>query len=219
MYQITVDGVSGAGKTTVCQKVAQNLGIVYYNIDLAKGAIALCCVEKNINPTDAEKVLDLLRNIKIEIKQSPTSITVLLDDRDVTRLIKNPMVVNASYSLSKLDYISSYLKILQLQAAKEGSIVVEGFDTGVTMFPNAKFKFFLTATSEIRAKRRYEALSNAGVNISYDEVLNTTIESDKNNFKGELSQIKIPEDCIFIDTSYQTDVETAQQITDIVKGI
>ncbi len=218
MYQITVDGVTGAGKTTVCQKVAQNLGIVYYNTDLAKSAIALHCVENQINPTNAEKVLDLLRDIKIDIKQTENNTVVMLNDRDVTRLIKNPMVVNAAYALSKLDYITSYLKILQLQAAKEGDIVVEGFDTGVTMFPGARFKFFLTATAEIRAERKYASLSEAGVNITYDEVLSTTLDSDKSNFKGEMSQIKIPEDCIFIDTSDQSEVETAQQITDIVKG-
>ncbi len=219
MYQITVDGVSGAGKTTVCQKVARNLGIVYYNTDLAKSAIALCCVEKRINPTDEPKVLDMLSTIKIDIKQEDAHSSVFLDGRDVTRLIKNPMVVNASYAISNLECVIRYLKILQLTAAKQGSIIVEGFDTGVTMFPHAKYKFVLTASSEIRAKRKYTALTEAGANISYDEILKNTLEADSNNYQGELLQVKVPENCIFIDTSDLTDVETAQQITDIVKGL
>lgn len=219
MYQITVDGLQGAGKSSVCKKVAENLGILYYDLDLAKYAIALCCVERNINPTNQQKVLDLLRDIKIDLKQSQNHMSVFVDGRDVTRLIKHPMVLTAAYSLSKLEYIDRYLKILQLQAAKNGSIVVEGYNTGSTVFPNAKYKFFLTANADIRAKRKYEALMQAGVtNISFEKVLNDTIESDRHNYNGEMSKIKIPSECIFIDTSFLTVLETSQQITDIVKG-
>lgn len=220
MYQITVDGLQGAGKSTVCKKVAETLGILYYDIDLARHAVAVCCVEKNINPTNAEQVLDLLRQIKVTLKQEENKMSVFVDDRDVTRLTKHPMVLTASYSLSKLDYIARYLKILQLEAAKTGSIVVEGYDTGSTIFPNAKYKFFLTAEPEIRAQRKHEALIEQGVkNISLDEVTADTIASDKNNYRGEMSKVKIPEDCIFIDTSYLSYVETAKQITDVVKEV
>ncbi len=220
MYQITIDGLSGSGKSSVARKVAENLGILYFDNDIATSAIAVICLRNNISPTSENELLNFLKDTEIQIKGLGKDTTVIINGEDVTNLIRNHIVANCRYKLSRQPVIEKFMRILQLKSAQYNDIVVEGYNSGTTLFPKAKFKFFLTATASVRASRKLEALVESGVtNYSFEEILQDTEASDGQYFNGEMSKINVSEDTHFIDTSDNTENDTAKEICDIIKGV
>ena len=219
MYQITIDGLSGSGKSSVARKVAENLGIIYFDNDLATAAIAVICLRKNISPTSENELLDFLQTADVKITGLGKDTEVFINGENVTNLIRNHIVANCRYKLSKQVVIEKFMRILQLKCAKDNDVVVEGYNSGTTLFPRAKFKFFLTADADVRAHRKYEALLESGVSdYKYEDILRDTEESDSRSFNGEMSKVNISEDTHFIDTSDNTENETADEICKIIRG-
>lgn len=219
MYQITIDGLSGSGKSSVARKVAQNLEIIYFDNDIATAAIAVICLRKNISPTSEDQLLDFLRDVDIKLTGYGKDAEVIINGENVTNLINNSIVANCSYKLSRQPVIEKFMRILQLKCAQSHDVVVEGVNSGTTLFPKAKYKFFLTADADVRARRKHEALLDRGVNdYKYEDILKDTEEADSQSFKGEMSKINISEDTHFIDTSDNTENDTADEICKIIKG-
>ncbi len=219
MFQITIDGLSGSGKSSVARKVAEELQIIYFDIDLATAAIAALCTRNSINPTSEDKVLDLLRTVDIKIDGYGKETSVTINGENVTKLIKNPVIASCAYKLSHQPVIEKFMRILQLKAAQNHDVVVEGYNSGSTLFPKAKYKFFLTADATVRAERKLESLIENGIrDYKYEEILKDTEETDGMYFNGEMSKINIPEDTHFIDTSTNTENDTAKEICDLVRG-
>ncbi len=219
MYQITIDGLSGSGKSSVARKVAENLGIIYFDNDLATAAIAVICLRNNISPTSENELLDFLQTADVKITGLGKDTEVFINGENVTNLIRNHIVANCRYKLSKQVVIEKFMRILQLKCAKDNDVVVEGYNSGTTLFPRAKFKFFLTADADVRAHRKYEALLESGVSdYKYEDILRDTEESDSRSFNGEMSKVNISEDTHFIDTSDNTENETADEICKIIRG-
>ncbi len=219
MYQITIDGQSGSGKSSIARKVAEALNIQYFDVDVVVAGIASELLGKHINPTSEEKILDYLRGVEIKLDGMGKDASVLINGIDVSNNINNKVVQSCAYTLSKQPVMEKYIRILQLKAAQKEDIVVDGFNSGSTLFPKARFKFFLTADSSVRATRKYEALCDKGVmEFKYEDILKDTEESDDMYFNGEMAKIKISDDTHFIDTSSQTSNETADEILKIIKG-
>ena len=219
MYQITIDGLSGSGKSSVARKVAQNLEIIYFDNDIATAAIAVICLRKNISPTSEDQLLDFLRDVEIKLIGYGKDAEVEINGENVTNLINNSIVANCSYKLSRQPVIEKFMRILQLKCAQNNDVVVEGVNSGTTLFPKAKYKFFLTADAEVRARRKHDILVDRGVHdYKYEDILKDTEESDSQSFKGEMSKINISEDTHFIDTSHNTENETADEICKIIRG-
>lgn len=219
MYQVTIDGLSGSGKSSVSRKVAEGLGIMYFDADMVTDAIASELLAKHINPTSSEKVLEYLSTADIKLVGLVDDASVIVNNVDVTNKLNNTVVRSCSYTLSKQDVIAKYMRILQLKCAQGNDVVVEGFNSGKTLFPKAKYKFFLTADSTVRAQRKYDALIEKGItDFKFEEILEDTQKSDNLYFNGEMAKIDISEDTYFIDTSSNTAVETANEILSIIRG-
>lgn len=207
-YVITIDGPAGAGKSSVAKAVARELGINYLDTGAIYRAIALILYESEVRAVDDYIMREALSKIKIELRGRE----VLVNDFDVTGEIRTPMVDELASMYSAVPSVRKALLSLQKEQEKHGSIVAEGRDVGSVVFPEAMAKFFLTASPEARAKRRYTERIAKGKPADYGEILKAIIERDKNDSTREVSPLTIPEGAIFVDTSDMTEDEAVKFI-------
>ena len=158
---------------------------------------------------------EALSKIKIELRGK----AVLVNGFDVTGEIRTPLVDELASMYSAVPSVRKALLSLQKEQETHGSIVAEGRDVGSVVFPDAKAKFFLTASPEARAKRRYTERVSKGSPADYDEILRSIIERDKNDSSREVSPLTIPDGAIYVDTSDMTEQEALHYILDKVKEV
>ena len=214
-YIITIDGPAGAGKSSVAKEVARRLGINYLDTGAIYRAITLILYESEVRPVDDYIMREALSKIRIELKNK----AVLVNDFDVTGEIRTPMVDELSSKYSAVPSVRKALLSLQKEQGTHGSIVAEGRDIGSVVFPGAEAKFFLTASPEARAKRRYTERISKGKPADYDEILQAIIERDKNDSSREISPLTVPDGAIYVDTSDMTEEQAVQYIIDKVKEV
>lgn len=207
-YVITIDGPAGAGKSSVAKRVAQSLGIKYLDTGAIYRAIALILAKSEIKPDNEEYLREALSEIKIELGEN----SVLVNGFDVSGEIRTPEVDELASIYSALPVVREALLGLQQDQEKYGSIVAEGRDVGSVVFPKASAKFFLTASPEARAKRRYLERVNKGKPANYDEILQSIKHRDKNDSQRELAPLSIPEGATYLDTSDMTEDEAVNFI-------
>ena len=207
-YVITIDGPAGAGKSSVAKAVARELGINYLDTGAIYRAIALILYESEVRAVDDYIMREALSKIKIELRGKE----VLVNDFDVTGEIRTSMVDELASMYSAVPSVRKALLSLQKEQENHGSIVAEGRDVGSVVFPEAMAKFFLTASPEARAKRRYTERISKGKPADYDEILKAIIERDRNDSTREVSPLTIPEGAIFVDTSDMTEDEAVKFI-------
>ncbi len=212
-YVITIDGPAGAGKSSVAKRTALELGIKYLDTGAIYRAIALILAKSEIKPDNEEFLREALSEIKIELRGS----SVLVNDFDVSGEIRTPEVDELASIYSAVPAVREALLSLQQDQEKYGSIVAEGRDVGSVVFPDAKIKFFLTASPEARAKRRYLERINKGKEADYDKILQAIKQRDENDSKREISPLSIPKGAIFLDTSEMNEDEAVNFILEKVK--
>ncbi|MBQ7592967.1 MAG: (d)CMP kinase [Synergistaceae bacterium] len=211
-YVITIDGPAGAGKSSVAKKAAEILGIKYLDTGAIYRAIALILAKSEIMPDNEEFLREALSEIRIELRENG----VLVNDFDVTSEIRTPEVDALASIYSALPVVRSALLGLQQEQVNYGSIIAEGRDVGSVVFPNAKVKFFLTATPEARAKRRYDERVKKGENADFNEILAAIIQRDKNDSGREISPLSVPDGAIYLDTSDMSEQEAVNFVVDKV---
>ena len=213
-YVITIDGPAGAGKSSVAKDIARELGINYLDTGAIYRATALILAEAEIKPGDDEYMREALSKIRVELKGGK----VLVNDFDVSGEIRTPEVDELSSVYSALPVVRQALLGLQREQQKHGSIVAEGRDVGSVVFPNALVKFFLTASPEARAKRRYSERISKGKPADYDEILAAIVERDKHDSTRETAPLTVPEGAIILDTSDMTEQQVTEFIINHVKA-
>ncbi|MBQ3457610.1 MAG: (d)CMP kinase [Synergistaceae bacterium] len=212
-YVVTIDGPAGAGKSSVAKEAASRLGIKYLDTGAIYRAIALILYESEVRPVDDYIMREALDKIKIELRGRE----VLVNGFDVAGEIRTPMVDELASIYSAVPSVRRALLGLQKEQKNHGSIIAEGRDVGSVVFPDAKVKFFLTASPQARAKRRYSERSNSGKDADYDEILKSIIERDKNDSTREVSPLTVPDGAIYLDTSDMTQEEAVNFIIEKVK--
>ena len=213
-YVITIDGPAGAGKSSIAKRAAHELGIKYLDTGAIYRAIALILAEAEVKPDNDEYLREALSDIRVELRDGK----VLVNDFDVSGEIRTPEVDELSSVYSALPVVRKALLGLQQEQEKYGSIIAEGRDVGSVVFPNARVKFFLTATPEARAKRRYTERVSKGKEANYDEILSAIIERDKNDSTREAAPLSVPDGAIYLDTSDMTEDEVLKAVLDHVKA-
>ena len=211
-YVITIDGPAGAGKSSVAKEAAKKLGIKYLDTGAIYRAIALILAKSEIKPDNEEFLREALSEIKIELRDNE----VLVNDFDVTGEIRTPEVDKLASIYSALPIVRKALLGLQQEQEKYGSIIAEGRDVGSVVFPKAKVKFFLTASPEARAKRRYHERVKKGKSADYDEILAAIIQRDKNDSSRETAPLSVPDGAIYLDTSNMSEQEAVNFVVDKV---
>ena len=211
MIIITIDGPAGAGKSTTAKKIAQELNINFLDTGALYRAIGLILAKSEVRP---EFLHEALNDIKIEINKSG----VYVNDFDVTKEIRTPEVDELASKYSALSEVRNALLNIQREQAKKASLIAEGRDLGSVVFPDADFKFYLTASPEARAQRRYNERIQRGETANYDEILQAIKSRDEHDLHREISPLKIPDNAIFIDNSNMSEQEVINFIIDKVRG-
>lgn len=212
---ITIDGPAGAGKSSVAKRAAQELGIKYLDTGAIYRAIALILAEAEVKPDNDEYLREALSKIRVELRGGK----VLVNDFDVSGEIRTPEVDGLASVYSAIPAVREALLGLQQEQKNYGSIIAEGRDVGSVVFPDAEAKFFLTATPEARAKRRYNERRAKGKDADYQEILAAIIQRDKNDSGRETAPLKVPDGAVYLDTSDMSEDEVLQFILDKVRDI
>ncbi len=199
---IAIDGPAGAGKSTIARAAAKHLGFIYVDTGAMYRAIGLYCIRKGVLPTDTDAVVSLLDEISVSLaRDEEGNQLIILCGEDVSAFIRTEEVSMAASRVSAIPQVRAYLLSLQRDMAKEYNVIMDGRDIGTVVLPDAKVKIFLTASAEIRARRRFDELVAKGENVVYEDVLADVIERDNNDMNRPIAPLKPAEDSIIVDTS------------------
>lgn len=198
---ITIDGPSSSGKSSVGREFAHKIGFQFIDTGAIYRAGALDVIRKKINLDDKEAVVRAFRDIKIDFKEHDDHQRVFLHGEDVTELLHSPEVTRMVPVTSAIGEVREVTKGLQKEIGQREPTVMVGRDIGTEIFPEAKLKFFITASAEVRAQRRYEQQKLIRPDISLNDILNETKQRDKMDTERSASPMRIPEDAVVIDTS------------------
>lgn len=209
---ITIDGPSGAGKSTVAKLIADKLGFKYLDTGAMYRAVTLYMIENQVDIKNEEEVINALNKLNIGFD---SNYRIYLDSQDITEDIRKEKVVKFVSEVSAISSVRRKMVDLQRDIAKEGNYILDGRDAGSVVFPNADYKFYLEASLEERAKRRYKEELSKEVDISFEEVRESIKKRDKYDSNRKDSPLVVPENAIIIDTTNMTIDEVAEEITDI----
>jgi len=206
---IAIDGPAGSGKSTIAKLLAEKKGYTYINSGKLYRAITLGCIRAKIDLQNSEKVIEFARNVKISYEKDQ----VFLDGEDVTGLLHTDEIDKYSSPLSAIVPVRHIVNALIRQLAQGRDIVVEGRDMTTVVFPGARHRFYIDASADARAKRRYDQ----GVsNLSLEEIKNAILQRDdidKNKVEGSL---KLADGVQYLDTSDLTIIEVYDKLIDSI---
>lgn len=213
---IAIDGPAGTGKGTIASLISKRLGYTYIDTGAMYRCIALKMLNNNIQLDNIEKIKKLLEETKIEFMNIADKQHVFLDDEDVTEEIRTPRVNDVVSTVSAIVEIRKKLVEMQQKFGEELNVVMEGRDITTVVFPNADVKIYLTATPEIRAKRRFDELIAKGVNTTFEETLEKINARDKNDMNKPVGALMIAKDAIVVDSSNLTIEEVYEKVHEII---
>ena len=197
---IAIDGPSGSGKSTLGRMLARALNLLYIDTGSMYRAIALAVIEASMDPSDKEAVTELAQRIDINLEGDPDSLKVLLAGRDVTEQIRSEIVTATSSIVSSIPGVRRAMVARQREMGKRGA-VLNGRDIGTVVFPEADMKFFLTASPEERAERRFQEDLATNSSVTLAQTLTEMIERDRRDSTRADSPLKIADDAIVIDST------------------
>lgn len=198
---ITVDGPAGAGKSTISRLLAKKLNLVYLDTGAMYRAVALKAKRMNIPFTDGNALYEMCEKTSIEFTSDGENIAICIDGEDVSKEIRMPEMDMLSSSVSAVMEVRKAMTALQRKIGDNGGLVAEGRDMGTVVFPGADYKFFVTASPEIRALRRYRERIDRNENVNREEVEADIRKRDEQDQSRKLAPLKPAKDADIIDTS------------------
>ncbi|MBX9656834.1 (d)CMP kinase [bacterium] len=194
---VTLDGPAGAGKSTAARLLAKKLGFEYLDTGAMYRMVTLAATREGIAPADEAKLASLLDRTTIDLRQGHA----FLNGADVSHDIRTPEITRSIQGFADHPLVRSKITELTRQLADTRDIVTEGRDQGTVVFPHAECKFFITASDEIRARRRWEEFDAKGITITLEEVLSAQRERDAQDASRPIGRLTQPDDAVVIDTS------------------
>lgn len=216
--QIAIDGPAGAGKSTIAKMVAKELGFIYVDTGAMYRAMALYMINNGIDASESEKISATCENADITIGHENGVQVVYLNGENVNGLIRTEAVGNMASASSVNGDVRRKLVELQQKLAETTDVVMDGRDIGTVVLPNADLKVYLTASSRVRAERRYKELTEKGVECDIDVIEKDIIDRDYRDMHRENSPLKQADDAILVDSSDMTIAEVADRIISLYKG-
>ncbi|NLK64819.1 MAG: (d)CMP kinase [Tissierellia bacterium] len=210
---IAIDGPSGAGKSTVARLLSKELGFEYIDTGAMYRALAYKAYIQGIEINEIE-IAEMLKTTNINYYDNQ----IYLDGENVESLIREEAISLAASKISALKVVREKMVEIQRKIAANKNAVLEGRDIGTIVFPDADYKFFITASVEERARRRYEQLKANKLKTDYANVLNDMIKRDKNDSTRQFSPLKMAEDAVLIDTSKMELTEVVKYIAGYIGG-
>lgn len=218
MITIAVDGPSGSGKSTVTDIVAKKLNILHLNTGALYRAVGLYALDNGLDPNDEELIVSKLDKINIKIKFVNGEQRIIMNDVDVTDRLYSLEVSDACSITSAYKLVRDKILQIQRNVANEHSCIMEGRDITSHVLPNAKYKFYIDASPEIRAERRMEDEKNTAKVLDYNEVLSQIIERDRRDKERTLCPLVLVDDAVYINTDNLTIDQVVDKILQIVKN-
>lgn len=205
---IALDGFSSCGKSTLAKRLASHYNFLYIDTGAMYRCVTKYFIENNVDLNQEEEILSSLAKINIEFELLEGNQIVKLNNEDVTEEIRHPIVSSLVSEVAAISKVRKKLVTQQRQYGLQQSVVMDGRDIGTVVFPNADIKLFLTASEEIRAYRRFKELTEKGVEITMEEVLDNLHKRDFIDSTRADSPLMQAEDAIIIDN---TDLDRDEQ--------
>lgn len=216
-YSIAIDGPAGAGKSTIAKQLAKKLGYIYVDTGAMYRAIALYMIRHKIDGDDVDNIVNECQNASVSIEYKDGEQIVILDGENVNSLIRTEEVGKMASKVATYPAVRLKLVELQRELAKKQDVIMDGRDIGTYVLPNANVKVYLTASSAVRAKRRYDELIQKGVNCNLQEIETDIIKRDEQDMNREMAPLKQAEDAILVDTSEMNIEQVMNTLIEICK--
>ena len=210
---IAIDGPAGSGKGSVCKILSSKLDLINIDTGAMYRCVALKALENNLTIDDKDKIIDISSKINIDLKEDGT---ILLDGVDVTKKIREKEVTMIVSPISSIVEVRKNMVDLQRKIAKGKNVIMEGRDITTVVFPDADYKFYLDASLEERAKRRFIQNQEQNIEMSYEEILDNIKKRDYNDMHKEVGALKRIESQIYIDSTNMTIDEVVKKIEEEV---
>ncbi len=216
---IAIDGPAGAGKSTVARLVAERLGYTYVDTGAMYRAVTLKALMDKINMDNVELLTNTSRNTDLVLQRGPGGATrVFINGQDVSEQIRSPEVSKYVSLVSRIPGVRKHMVQLQRKMAASGGVVMEGRDIGTYVLPEAQVKFFLTASVEERARRRYKELKQKGFEVEYEDIIKEIKKRDEIDRKREFAPLKPAPDAEIVDCSNMDAAQVVELILSRVSG-
>lgn len=216
-YQIAIDGPAGAGKSTIAKKVAKTKGFIYVDTGAMYRAMAYYLLNEKVDPENAKEIEDKCQGADITIQYVGGEQVVLLNGANVNGVLRTEEVGNMASTTSKNPKVRERLTQLQKELAAKNDVVMDGRDIGTCVLPNADVKIYLTASSAVRAKRRFDELTAKGESCDIKKIEEDIVKRDQQDMSREIAPLKQAEDAHLVDSSYMTIEEVVQKILALCK--
>lgn len=217
MISIALDGPAGAGKSTVAKGVAKDLGFIYVDTGALYRTVGLHFIRKGITTELNCDIESELKEIVVDIKFVNNEQRVFLNGEDVSEQIRTPEASMMASAVSAKPPVRAFLLDMQRKLARENNVIMDGRDIGTVVLPDATLKYFVTATAEERANRRYKELIEKGMDVEYKAVYDDIVQRDYNDSHREIAPLKPAEDSIMFDTTGNTLEQSVELLKKSIK--
>ena len=218
MSSIAIDGPAGAGKSSIAKALSKRLGYIYIDTGAMYRAVALFFVENNVSDGTDSRIESLLEKLEISIKYEDGAQKVILNGEDVTDKLRLEEIGKLASKFSAIGSVREKLVALQRKLAQKENVVMDGRDIGTVVLPNADLKIYLSASSKVRAKRRYlELLEKGHTDLDINDIEDEIIKRDEADMNREISPLKQADDAYYLDSSDMTLEEVVSKILSMVK--
>jgi len=215
---VAIDGPAGAGKSTLSRTVAAELGMVYVDTGAIYRSVGVYVKRNSVDPQDAEAVTALLPGITVELRYESDGLQhMYLNGDDVTTEIRLPEMSMYASHVSAIPAVRAFLLEMQRDLARRYDVIMDGRDIGTVVLPDAQVKIFLTASAEMRARRRWLELQGRGTPQDFDEVLADVQRRDYNDSNRAVAPLRPAEDSVILDTTELDFEQSKQRIIEIIK--
>ena len=217
MISIALDGPAGAGKSTIAKGAAKALGFIYVDTGALYRTVGLKFIREGYDTQLNCDIDTILKMIEVDIKFIDGTQHVFLNGEDVSEAIRTPEASMMASAVSAKPAVRAFLLEMQRKLARENNVLMDGRDIGTVVLPNATIKFFVTASVEERATRRYKELIEKGMDVKYDDIYKDIETRDYNDSHREIAPLKPAEDSIMFDTTSNTLEESLDKLITIIK--
>lgn len=216
-FIVGIDGPAGSGKGTVTKEISNKLGLINIDTGSTYRCVALEVLNQKVSLDDKDKIIQIARDIKIDIKNTPEGDNVFLNGKDVTKDIRSKEVTKIVSPVSSIKEVRFIMVDMQRKLAEGKNVIMEGRDICTYVFPNADVKIYLDASVEERAKRRFKENREKNIDMTYEEVYENIRKRDENDKAKEIGALKLAKDSIVVDTTSLSIDQVVEKIIEIIK--
>lgn len=199
--QIAIDGPASSGKSTVAKKLAKKLNFIYIDTGAMYRALTYFALKKQVNLNNENEIIPLFKKLNFHVTSSKDGQHFWVNNEDVTDKIRQPDVAEHVSQVATYSQVRNFLSKLQRKMAKQQNVIMDGRDIGTVILPQANYKFFVTASPEVRAHRRFLENQERGIDTSLSKLTESIKKRDKIDSQRKVAPLKKAPDAELIDTS------------------